>query len=1625
MEEEEVYSPEMPATIPTTVLLRRAFGKAIKGTQFFLRGVLVAFIWLVILPYFTIWIWRLYFWIGETFAFRANGLEAPMWNSTTFFSSQHNLTAASSAISGAEKALDGISLLLFQTIAPEHQWISKFILDCFEGQIISSVVVVAFVVIFLLREWVVQNQEAEGMRGPLDDAAAPIHGAEENAPGFNVEHAVEHLIAAHHHMEAVVEGEADSSDSSDSEDDADSDVDQTRIFSRPTTSSPTDSWRPMDFPDPSSTRMTQLTPSIQEPRPAYFWETENAGEGSSSGSTVLPPNSLLTPTGSLPTVGEFSSTLPALRPGNERTFSSDPTTGVYASANTLDRSGRRPSALDLRSGQGVSFRAPEDMPPLDDTLSLPPPRVGYVYDSSQQTYHPDTRWIPASPSTPMQASASGITPAPTTASPLNIDDAYRANGMRRPWASQNLNGEGSSSSSHIGPTEIRGRIYSKDGTPLYWKLGVPLTYDNIYLNPDGGEMSYAEKVARYEELCRTADMVGGEALPIRWRPTDAPRVQQPPEDIPEALDARARQRQEMVRQINERGIRMRRNGPVPPPVPIVRNPRAAPVIRPPPPPPPPRAPPVAARGDQDDQGDEMNAELNAEELDGILEVIGMHGPYWILLQNSLLMSALMCASLGLGVWIPFMIGKTTLLMNPFNILRMPLDLLSRLTDPILDYTLDRVLPYLGTTLSNAWSTFSALVSPFLSPVIESSLGSAALKPLDILYEEYIVPSWKAYINAMVAGGGVAQDAYPSGTPIAGAAQNVTQDALTSNSTVVRQVAKKWAELAYGSSSGDKFAAIAIGYFILFGLAFWYFSKTEHAYGHTFAKITRDALRQQGLVLRIAFFVAMEMLVFPLFCGVAIGISTLPVFQGATISTRIAFYKYSPYWSILMHWLVGTAFMFNISLFVSVCRTVARPGVMWFIRDPNDQGFHPIREILERPFLWQLRKLGSGALTYLALILLGITLTIQFVKVAFKGVLPLRWPVDEPISDLPIDLLLFHLVVPLTFRWLDPTNRAKNLFSAWWRQLSRWLRLSSFMYTTDNQRFYEEEGHVVYRTWKAWLLRYRPPIPGLDQDEDDTVGSGEELDIDAPVLFVRDGGLYRVPNTDGIVQLKDRRVLVPVDENGNALDPNEDLPGEVDPLMDNLPRNRDEPRPPVDPKEGTIIVYGPPHFKRRLIAFIILLWTAVMAFMVFSIIGPMVLGRAIFSLKSSRPVHDVYSFVVGIYFLSGIWYAMDWISAKVHWISSRSAGTINSGFIVSELWDTFKVVTKLVYFGLAFGVLMPFTLGFMVELFVVLPLRNAIDEDASVIFMVDWAVGLLYMKIIHRILTVLPNNRFAVDMNRVFVGTNVDQWDVWLATRRLILPVLGICGLVVVGPFVCAWIAAEALGLTGAARYRVFRQAYPIAMSISLITFGLRECVVVIRRWSQYVREQEYLVGRQLHNLREEDAVADPAATTEPAAGNAAEPENDAAAQQEIVVDDVEVDYGIRQTIRRQGPRRPAMQRRDEYEVEREPTEDLGYTSYTHDESYQAMDVIRTSPNNGEGSKTSPASAYTPLLRSNSRLVEDPEVELGSDWDQEGSASRTRPRRSLRLQARQTAAAAAAASSSARRDQNSASSYNEL
>jgi E3 ubiquitin-protein ligase MARCH6 len=64
--------------------------------------------------------------------------------------------------------------------------------------------------------------------------------------------------------------------------------------------------------------------------------------------------------------------------------------------------------------------------------------------------------------------------------------------------------------------------------------------------------------------------------------------------------------------------------------------------------------------------------------------------------------------------------------------------------------------------------------------------------------------------------------------------------------------------------------------------------------------------------------------------------------------------------------------------------------MWFIKDPQDQNFHPIRDILERPTLTQLRKLLISAVMYSIVVALGVGSVAGLLFAGSNSILPLRW-----------------------------------------------------------------------------------------------------------------------------------------------------------------------------------------------------------------------------------------------------------------------------------------------------------------------------------------------------------------------------------------------------------------------------------------------------------------------------------------------------------------------------------------------------------------------------------------------------------------------------------------------------------
>lgn len=64
-----IYRDDMPERIPLGVLVRQCTHRLASLFKTLLRAFVVALVWLVALPYLTLWTWRFYFWSGESIVF--------------------------------------------------------------------------------------------------------------------------------------------------------------------------------------------------------------------------------------------------------------------------------------------------------------------------------------------------------------------------------------------------------------------------------------------------------------------------------------------------------------------------------------------------------------------------------------------------------------------------------------------------------------------------------------------------------------------------------------------------------------------------------------------------------------------------------------------------------------------------------------------------------------------------------------------------------------------------------------------------------------------------------------------------------------------------------------------------------------------------------------------------------------------------------------------------------------------------------------------------------------------------------------------------------------------------------------------------------------------------------------------------------------------------------------------------------------------------------------------------------------------------------------------------------------------------------------------------------------------
>ncbi|KAA8652392.1 hypothetical protein EYZ11_002865 [Aspergillus tanneri] len=923
---------------------------------------------------------------------------------------------------------------------------------------------------------------------------------------------------------------------------------------------------------------------------------------------------------------------------------------------------------------------------------------------------------------------------------------------------------------------------------------------------------------------------------------------------------------------------------------------------------------IAERAAQDNQGVLADAALEANDIDaleegddleGILELIGMHGPIFGLLQNGVFSALLISFTVAIGIWLPYLWGKIALVLlaNPIQLVfGVPMTAVS----VFANVTLDTLIGSLGYVMYWVTLLCRVLLGPLaaLIPLGDwiphtKSITSASLTLIDassqrlknvasafFVFHESDVPIFsvlshqalkihQARITSLLqsafllvkfilrdlpiqllSGGMHSALTFDSGTMefTSMLSQARGQISILSTQFLASLNGTKWfnTNIVAGASIGmgidydlamwdtkDRVIAIIMGYLLMSALGLLYLRVTGLisgvARGQRVEGIVADILHQAGGVMKVILIIGIEMIVFPLYCGSLLDVALLPIFEGATIASRLEFTSSSPLTSLFVHWFIGTCYMFHFALFVSMCRKIMRSGVLYFIRDPDDPTFHPVRDVLERNITTQLRKIGFSALVYGALVIVCLGGVVWGLYFAFEGVLPIHWSATIPVLEFPVDLLFYNFVMPLAIRSIKPSDGLHNLYGWWFYKCARFLRLTDFFF---GERQLDEEGYHVRRTWWDLLRGARGDIGQPVIDHSQLPATDDKHD---GVFFARDGKFVRAPASDQVRIPKGSQVFLEVTENNERIDGAPETDGGLHGRKN----------------EMFTKVYIPPYFRSRVAAFILLIWVFAAATGVGITIIPLIVGRKLMSSYfPNRPLNDIYAFSTGICMVGMAsciaWYCYTSVTVvKTHLSPHLQSPRKACLGIVSAVLNGLR----LIYVFIAFSVVLPSMFALVMELYVLVPVHTYLGgTQAHVIhFVQDWTLGVLYVQMAIKFVLWHSTSRPAAALNGIFR----DSWlkpNVSLATRALLLPITILTAVAVTLPLSLGFILNSAmLHSAPDVQSKVYRYAYPATLLMSLLvwlSYAVRRQVEV---WRVNIRDDVYLIGERLHNFREKRA----------------------------------------------------------------------------------------------------------------------------------------------------------------------------
>ncbi|KAF9244135.1 hypothetical protein BU15DRAFT_86088 [Melanogaster broomeanus] len=1344
----KVYATDMPPTLPPLLLMRRLAQQAFFAFLFGLRAVMIATVWLAVLPWITIWTWRVYFTMGESTAWWISGRERPA--DSRSIGIVETLTATNETVSLWRNA----AILQRFTSRPFWQTLSA---DIFAGQIIASLIVLIFVAVFLLREWISQNARP-GMF-EVDDLAV-IHPQDLPAPNpAPINQPVQELngrLVAPPRLQPlnreIEEGR------------------QPRLL-RPRRVIPQ---RPHLEPLPRHVEDIEQIQRREDPIPRIpLVETPPP-------LLPLPPKDEILPAGSKGKAkeedeGDVEMTFSDVRRRIRRRLDHDEQ--VPSRSPTPGPAEPSSSSGTMHIEMGSTFRRP----PMSTST------VNTEGDSSPNKLQP------VSPSGPLASPSLATYVAP-----------------------EELEAGSSSAPTGYFDGKKRARDSAEDEFQHYFHDPEPARLDDN----DNDDKGHGE--APRED--RNLDGVG--------RPREAPAEdgdddeeegeEEWDRDFWDADADREEDEDEGDDGMDFDNLNIpNRPGPQPPQAQI------------------------QAAVEQLNEGvDDLEAGVE-DDMEGALEAIGLRGPIFGVVQNAVLMIFVLDTAIGFAVWLPFTLGKTAALLSldpprALYILHLPIRAMRLVTDPVVDFStlvLGRfVLPFfyrvfglfamniLGIVLFLARTLAGPSASTRLQDI--AAVGGAYIHYL-YLAAEYLTKS-ELFDVAMRWMQSSPQESSPS------LPQRIN-DFFDSDSAIARLLEpcfaylgrevklfadhfhNSWIRLALGHGTAERAFAVCLGYGVVSILMAVYLNVFTVGNARTAGRAIRTAVRQQLLVAKVAMFIIIELVIFPLGCGIMLDGCTIWVFPEASLESRLVFFTHAPLTAMFYHWVAGTMFMYQFAILLAGCRNIMRSGAMWFIKDPQDQNFHPIRDILDRPTFTQFRKLLISAFMYATVVACGVGSLAVLLFIGNKSIFPIRWKTRDPLSDVPIDLLFLQVVLPYTMRYLKPRKVVYRVATRVWKFLSAKLRLTSYMF---GNRPLKEEYTKHYKTWDAFFRRSSKGVEA--------------------VTSTRTGTFRRVPATDNIALPRDMRATAEVTENGTPVN---DAAKELI-----ASQNAEAVKAKRDVSHDYIVVYFPPHFRIRIIAFVAAVWMIMAVVAAVSIAVPVQLGRRFFTLFTSSQVHDGYSFLAGFYLMWACYLVVK-VAEEMDKRRQRGAGDgPRAQFAVFFAKRSLLWLSKITYLALFLGVIIPLLLGLVADLYIVMPVRLTLNPTlVPSIRLVDmWSLGLVYCKVAIRLRRRIQLPARLARALQMLLNNGWTNPDPRRVTKELILPLMaGLLGMLLV-PAGTVYVLREFFEIPLSRKF-LLMHAYPGIFAVVGLSRVFVSSVSMLRTWSQSIRDNEFLVEMRLQN----------------------------------------------------------------------------------------------------------------------------------------------------------------------------------